>query len=377
MKRKSLFTGAAMGLAALAMSGCSSAAAPSNAADPAEITASQSECVEAAEEAVALGSAPMELIAPASALDPKQLEGRNIWYIAVGMNQFATDVADGIEAAGETLGMNVTVFDGQNQTNRFNEGIEQAIAQGADGIILLGIDPALVTNSLLKAEAAGIPVQNNLSGDVGDPVPAGAYGNLTSDYTGDGALAAEWAMADSDCQAHVLLLSSSGIPVWDKFANGAAEAIKDCTDCSAEILNIDAANVATSVGSQVQTALQRNPEINYIIAAWDSAVPFANPVIAASGSKPKVGARDGIEASIQMIAAGNGQDMTVTMPPTGWIGYIAVDDIARAILGEEQPGYTIPSSIIDAANVGTGSPEDVAPNYVDYPEAFEAAWTAK
>jgi ribose transport system substrate-binding protein len=377
MKRTMLALAATLGAGAL-LTACTPAVSSNASQASPSLSPAQSECAAAVKPDVEKASAPLELVAPATSLDLGELEGKSIWYIAVGMNQFATDMADGVEAAGAALGLKVTLFDGQNQTNRFNEGIDQAVAQGADGIILLGIDPKVVANSLQKAEAAGIPVQNTLNGDAGDEVPAGTYGNLTSDYTADGAAAAKWAMIDSGCAANVLILSSSGVPVWEKFSNGAVTALEEsCPDCASEVLNIDAANVATSIGSQLQTALQRNPEINYILPAWDSAVPFTTPVLTASGSDAKVMGRDGIEASISMISKQNGQDMTVAMPPTAWIGYISVDDLARAVLGLKQPGYVVPTSIIDSANVGSGSSEDIAPNYVGFAEKFEAAWTGK
>jgi ribose transport system substrate-binding protein len=141
-----------------------------------------------------------------------------------------------------------------------------------------------------------------------------------------------------------------------------------------KVLDIDPANIPTDTGTQLQTALQVDPGVNYVLPVWDSSMPYVAPAIAASGSNAKVLAHDGISASLELIASGTDQDGTVAMPPPGWIGWAAFDEVARAILGLEQPGYVIPTRLVTAENVGDGSTADVSPNYTDYQTAFTEAW---
>ncbi|HLS77552.1 MAG TPA: substrate-binding domain-containing protein [Nocardia sp.] len=364
--------------AALAMTACT-AATDAGSGDTVErtLSAAARECVDKADTRLAAAMTDVEAVVPTAPLDLAALRGKTVWFITVTMNQFSVDMSDGVEEAVEAAGMELVRYDGQGMTNRFNEGIEQAIAQQAAGIILVGIDPAVVSSALAKAAAAGIPVQNTLNTDAAAPVPTGMYGNLTSDYTADGVAAADWMLSDSGCAAEVAILSSSSVAVWENTANGAKAQIEaECPDCTVTVLDVDVANVATAVGSKLQSELQRNPGIDYVFPVWDSAVTYVDPVLAAANSKAKVLARDGLEANLKAIAAGGNQDMTVAMPPTGWIGWLAVDDLARAITGAPAPGYVIPTRVVDSSNVADASAEEIFPNFVDYQAAFQAAWGA-
>lgn len=378
MKLRTLSAGAVVVFGAFTLAACTPAVGGTAEVETstAALTSTQQDCVDAVSADLATATADTELVAPSAPLDLDALSGQTVWFITVTMNQFSTDMATGVQEAADAAGVELVTFDGQGTANRFNEGIEQAVAQGAGGIILVGIDPAVVSSALAKAEAAGIPVQNTLNGDATDEVPAGMHDNLTSDFTADGEIAAKWALVDSGCSADMVLLYSSSVAVWDKMYVGAEGVFEEyCPeDCTFNALNIDLANVSTDIGSQLQTALQQNLDTDYVFPVWDSAVPFVTPVLSAANSDAKVLARDGLEANIELIVAGTDQDMTVGTPPTGWLGWLSFDDIARAMVGEDAPGYVIPTRVIDTENVGDGSVETLFPNYVDFETAFTDAW---
>ena len=378
MKIPHLPVGIALAAAvSLALGGCTAAvsgAEPETTA-AADLSDTQQACVDAVKADVDAATAEMPLVAPSAPLDLDALAGKNVWFITVSMNQFSTDMATGVQEAADAAGVTVTLYDGQGQANRFNEGIQQAIAQGAGGIILVGIDPAVVSAPLAEAAAAGIPIQNTLNSDPGDEVPAGMYDNFTADFTTDGATAAKWALVDSGCTANMVAIYSSSVGVWQRQMDG-AQAVFDeyCPeDCTITGLNVDVANVSTDIGSQLGTALQRDAAVNYVFPVWDSAVPFVSPVLAAANSSAKVLSRDGLQVNLDAIVAGD-QAMTTAMPPTPWIGWAAFDDLAREMTGAELEGYVIPTRIIDTANVEDGTADALFPNYADYQSAFTSAW---
>ncbi|WP_368497769.1 sugar ABC transporter substrate-binding protein [Herbiconiux sp. A18JL235] len=375
--RRTTATLVGMGVLAFALAGCtpaisseggSTAAAPADAAD--------ADCVAAVTPAVEAAMEPSELVAPDAPLDLSALAGKSIWYITNSQNQFSTEMSTGVEEAGKAAGVDITVFDGQNSTSRYSEGINQAIAQGADGIILMAVQPAVVKEDLAAASAAGIKVLSTLNGDPDEPVADGTFGNLSADYTADGELMGQWALYDSGCAADVVVVQSSPVHVWDLAAKGIESAITGSGSSSTvKVLDIDPAKIATDTTSQLQTALQVDPDVNYVLPVWDSAMPYISPAIASSGGKAKVLAHDGISASLELIAAGKDQQGTVAMPPPGWIGWAAFDEVARAVTGAADPGYVIPTRLVTTENVGDGSVADVSPNYTDYQSAFTTAWS--
>ncbi|MCL8027669.1 sugar ABC transporter substrate-binding protein [Nocardioides bruguierae] len=376
-RRTTIALAAAATALALSMTACTSATEASDdssSASTADLTDAQQSCVDSVQPKVEAASAEVDLLAPDSPIDLDAVSGETIWFITVTMNQFSSDMLAGVEEAADAAGVSVKSYDGQGSTNRYNEGIEQAIAQGAAGIILVGIDPSVVSSALADADAAGIPVQNTLNSDPDDELAEGLYGNLTSDFSADGATMADWALADSGCDATISIIYSSAIKVWDLMATAAEAEIKaECSDCNVDMLDIDLANAATDVGAQLQSSLQKNPDTNYVIPVWDSAVTYVTPVIAAAGSDAKVISRDGLEANIAWVLDGT-QDVTVGTPPTDWLGWLSVDDLLRAMTGEDAPGYVIPTRIIDSETVGDGSTEDIWPAYVDFQSAFTEAW---
>ena len=85
--------------------------------------------------------------------------GKKVWVISTGQTiETAVNAAAAMEAAGQTLGWEVSVFDGKFDSARQISGIEQALADGADGIVLLYVDCAPVKAGLQQARAAGVAV---------------------------------------------------------------------------------------------------------------------------------------------------------------------------------------------------------------------------
>lgn len=358
---------------ALALSGCSS---PADNGTEENTGAASGSCVDEVESSVSAAMEPNELVAPTDSLDLDSLSGKSIWYITNSQNQFSAEMSAGVEEAGEAAGVEITVFDGQNSTSRYSEGISQAIARGADGIILMAVQPAVVAEDLVAAAEAGVAVLSTLNTNPDDEVAPNTIGNFTADYSADGRLMGEWALYDSECSANAVVVQSSPVNVWNIAAEGIVAAFDEhCPDdCAVEVLDIDPANIATDTGAQLQTALQVDSSIDYVLPVWDSAIPYVAPAVAATGSNAKVLAHDGISASLEMIAAGQDQYGTVAMAPPGWIGWAAFDSVARAVAGQELPGYVIPTRLVTPENIGDGTIEDAFPNFDNYQAVFEDSW---
>jgi ribose transport system substrate-binding protein len=360
---------------ALALTSCTSATSAAEQETTVTATGAAAECQTTAQAAVDAAREPLDLIAPTSPLDTQAVAGKSVWFVTLSMNQFSIDMFAGVSEAAEAAGMTAVSFDGQGTLSRASEGLEQAVAQGAAGIVLVALDPSLVSAPLQAAEAAGIPVLDFMSNTQGVPADH-TFASLTSDFAADGKLAADWSMARTGCASDMVLVHASVLKIWTEEVDAAKEELEAlCDDCESTIIDVDLPNISTSLPNQLTTKLQSDPDVTDVFVAWDSAVPFIQPVVASSGADPapSVMARDGISTSLEMIAAGT-QDFTLATPPPGWIGWLSFDMTARAITGAEIPDYTIPTRIIDETNIGDGTDADVSPNYTDYQSAFTAAW---
>jgi len=341
-------------------------------------TDAQKACVAAIKDDVEKGRADVPLITPPGPLDLAALKGKTIWFIPISFNQFASDWEAGLKEAADIAGVKLVTFDTKGSISAANEAVSQAVAQKADGIIILAIRPSVIAGPVAEAKAAGIPVLSGFNSDSGDPVPDGMFGNFTSDFTADAELGVKWALLDSGCAADmVMVMTSSGV-VWTNMSVGAEKAIKQyCAECKIKVIDIDYGNLASSLGGQLQAALQLDPAINYVFPAGDSLVPYITPILATANSQAKVLSRDGVSASIEMIAAHSGQDMTLAMPDFKWVGWIAFDDVARQILKLPRKDYSIPTRIIDASNVGKGTIKEQFPAYENFRDVFTQTWAGK
>ena len=121
---------------------------------------------------------------------------------------FLQRISDGAEAAAEAAGMNAKVVYGDGSTNSAQAAVRQAIAQKADGIVLVVIDPTTIQKSIDEAKAAGIVVTDVINRSVGDPLPSGVTGQMVVDLPAEMDAMAGWILADSECNVgHVDVLA--------------------------------------------------------------------------------------------------------------------------------------------------------------------------
>src|SRR5829696_5913563 len=95
---------------------------------------------------------------PAESPDPRR--GLNGWFIPIGADLANWREPGQIYEVADTLGWDLTLFDGRFSPDTVVTGIRQAIADKADGIILFVVDCAPVKAGLQAADRAGVPVVN-------------------------------------------------------------------------------------------------------------------------------------------------------------------------------------------------------------------------
>lgn len=355
------------------LAGCSSATDDGD--GDGDKAVADSPCAQEATKIVDSAREPAPLAIPEEPLDGSALAGKNIWMVTILTNQWSTAVADGFKAGVEGLGAEATIFDGQGLVNKWNEGIAQAVAQKADGIALLGIDPGVVGEAVKDAAEAGIPVVNAISGNYDADVPEGVFSNFSADYRDDGRKIAAWTLADSGCDASTLFMYATGVPLWEAQMEGNHEVYDELCpdDCEMIDQTVDLANVATDMARVTQTALTKDPDINYVYPGWDSAVTFAEPATVQVRPEASIVSRDGIVQALDAIRNGGTQKVTVATPPEQWIGWGIVDEIGRAIAGQEPGGVVVPTRLVDESNVGESN-DEISPNYVGFEDKFLELW---
>lgn len=244
--------------------------------------------------------------------------------------------AKGAQEAAAVLGWTSSVIDGKFDPSTWNTAVQQAVANGADGIILLAVNPALIQGGLDRARAAKIPVV-----DVLQPRFPGAPaidGDVTSDHAAAGAIVANWIASDSGGAAHVLILDVSEFPeVMTRNDALASELARVCPSCKVERQRFGAALAAQRLAPLVTAQLREHPDIGYVTGPYDATGTFIAQGIrqAQATAKVKYVNFEGNPIGFDLMKGGEqAAEMAVASPFAGWL---AADVLARKIAGRDGP----------------------------------------
>jgi ribose transport system substrate-binding protein len=279
--------------------------------------------------------------------------------------------AEGATEAGQKLGWKVQTIDGQGTPDGWNSAILSAISSKADGIILDAVPPPLVGDALEKAKAAGIPLVS-----VFNPKPAEAgdvFAYVTPDHKEQGVAMADWVADDSGEEAKIVLVEDKEFPELQERVAGFEEEISKCSGC--EILthvNSQIGTMAQQLPRAIVSALQSNPQADYVVSPYDSNAMFASQGVQQAGKaeEVKVTGYEGDPQAIAAIREGEIQAATAA-DPAEWMGWQGIDELARAFTGAKPEDTPTAWRLIDAGNV----PE--TEGYLgdlDYKSEFEKLW---
>jgi ribose transport system substrate-binding protein len=134
---------------------------------------------------------------------------------------------------------------------------------------------------------------------------------------------------------------------------------------------------ATALTPKVQAVIRKDPNVNYILPIFDDMAVFATAGIRQAGAQDRVktAALDGTPAALKVIQEG---DIYTANPgqPAGWVGWAAVDQAMRVMLGEEPGAPAIPHRLLNDENLEGIDVEDIDAPYgnPEYREGFRELW---
>lgn len=312
---------------------------------------------------------------------------KDVWVISTGQSiETAQNASKAMEEAGGKLGWNVTIFDGKFESNRELSGIQQAIAGGAEGIVLLYVDCAPVKAGLVQAKDAGIEVVGIESKDCSPSLETNVKfaGDLSFEEweRGWGRSQMAWAIAKTKGETRAIVTEETDLAVTRYQGEGWKEQIEKCPTC--EIV-ANAHFVGTEFGpplqQKIEQALNSNPDANAFVATYDAVMTSGGGAAAlrASGRLPEIASMggEGSKQGIEMIYNESGLDACDGIP-TAQTGYEAIAVLARAFGGKD-PGAGNSGIGWQICEKGHNLPpkgESYQPP-VDYVGAYEKMWGLK
>jgi ribose transport system substrate-binding protein len=278
----------------------------------------------------------------------KPPKGKNVWVISTGQSiEAAINAAAAMEEAGTTLGWDVNVFDGRFDSNRQISGVEQALTDGADGIVLIYVDCPPIKSALQQAKDAGVVIVGIQSQECEpallDHVIRYAGHRDFVEYLshGFGGTQAKWVIAKTKGEAKTIVTAQTDLySTRVTYDPGITEVFEDCDTCEiVDTVEFVGSEFGPPLQQKIEQSLNQHPEANSFIAAYDAVMTGGGGAAAlrASGrlDEIEVMGGEGSKPGIELIYDRAGME-ACTGTPTGWEGYAAMMSLAR-IFAEQDP----------------------------------------
>ena len=308
---------------------------------------------------------PQFALADAEPVDVSSLKGKHIFNIPISSQiPFFVDTDKVMERIAKEAGLKFTEFRNDGTPNQWADGMNQAIAQKVDIINLQGSpDPKLLVPQLKRAKEAGIPVTITHFYQDGTQPPEEVLpyitGFSTVPFETVGRLLADWAIAKSDGKANVLVITADEVSASEPITRALNdEFATQCPDCKVETINVPIAEWGTKIQPEVQSAITKNPNLDWVLPIYDGMSTAAGAGIQAAGkaNEIKVASYNGTPAMLKQVADTPWMDMDIS-ESMAWLGYANMDTIFRALAGQESIDEKAPLRIMSKDNIAeAGTP---------------------
>jgi len=335
--------------------------------------------VDAAKAAVAEFTTPSEEIGVTTPLTGKPPKKTIAWLECE--LETCTPITQGFKDATAALGWDLKVISSKSADP--GPAMQQAIDDGVDFIASSGESPALYKEQAAAAKAKGIKILSCYDTTPPDP-EANLYTQCgdTSFVQKTGPLMANWAIADSDGKANVLIVSIPDFAVLKSLTDAyKAEMTKNCPDCKIEELNVSVDDlVGGKVPAAVASKLQSNKDVNYVFNAFGGLPTGLTAALKSAGllDQVKIYGQDFSPANLQEIA--DGTNYAWSADPKHYAGWLMTDAAARLALDmpldEERAAAALPTFIVQDADTAKDilANQDGDWNPPNMAESFKKLW---
>jgi len=353
----------ALGLAAL--TACDAESAPAGTEGEAVDVSEYQEIADAAMADTAEWPGPVD--GPAAATGIKAM------FIACGFGaEGCKGPADAAVEAGEAIGWDVTVVDGQFDPQIYSRSISQAIDGDYDVVIINAITDAAVSEQIAAARAAGIIVGSLDGANV--PSETGVTFEVDQPFEQQGINMASYMIAKTKGKANVALLRSPEFASTAQWIEAAAQTFEECATCTiAKDDQFTSSEADQRLPTLISSTLRQDPTVNVVVGSYDAALLSSIPTLAAEGHEGLlIGGFNGISPMIQFVR--DGMATATSAVPLKWGTWAAFDNANRLLQGEEIVEQNLPTRLITVDNIDSVTSEGQWDGGQDYQAHFSEIW---
>jgi ribose transport system substrate-binding protein len=283
-----------------------------------------------------------EFVAPPT-FDPSPAKGKKVWIVSPQGENITHEWTVATKEALESQGVSVKVYDPGNEAANTIKGLELAVAAKPDAIIIAnGYSPVQYSAQIAKAKAAGIPFFSLVGGSTPGIPPKvdGLTLDVSYDYVGIGRLLADWFIAESEGKGDVLLIETPDIVSSTYELDGFREEVeKLAPEAKVSTDKLDVLGEPDFGQSRIeelaQTAILKDPDLGFIIPAFDSQAMFAEAGVEQAGAADRVQLA-GFNSIVPQMQALQKGDTPFKMDVGGvneWLAYALADNVLREFSG--------------------------------------------
>lgn len=312
--------------------------------------------------------------APGPPINISSLKGKSVWVIPfASTSQFNQLSAASTTAAAKRAGLRVKVVTTTGVPTEWQQAMQSAISQKADAIILEGANPDLLRPQIRQAKEAGIPVLNSHSIDLTDEAKTlKAIPGLTISNRLPGSVAtrliADYVIVKSNGKANVAYISypDMGTPLKTMAAAFKDEIEKQCPGCKLTMVSTTFADAPSKTPAAVLSTLQANPDIDWVVPAFDNFVPLVASGLETANktNSVKMATFNGTSSVLQLLQQpGHPLQMDIG-EPFAYFGYKSIDQAMRLMLGKPAVKEQMDMRLFDRSNVAqAGTPPTATGGY--------------
>ena len=279
-----------------------------------------------------------------------------------GDQQYFVDQADGAKAAAKELGdVTVTVVNLGTDSNKAISELDAAIAQGANGIVMVAPDQAIGPQVIDQAKQAGIPLlasDDGLKAADGTAAPfVGFNGTSMGNAIGDKAAELYTAAGWSASNTKIIAVGKADLSVCVQRLEGAGDSFGKVVTDAPETVNVGTDNSVTDALNKAGAVITANQSVkNWIVWGCNDesetgvVTALQNSGIAASNI---IGVGLGANLTCKDWAAGQETGNKAALYISGYdVGSAAV----KAMVAQIRDGVALPAEtiadthMVDASN---------------------------
>ncbi|MBL8778635.1 MAG: substrate-binding domain-containing protein [Acidimicrobiales bacterium] len=318
---------------------------------------------------------------------PAAVDGAAIYVISCGqLLESCSVLVDGVMDGADSIGWDATLFDTGLDFTKAGDGVRQAIAAGADGAVVVGVDCQHFSGALDEANAADFPVVvlNAFDCDVTSDGEQDARFAAQVSFTPEGqdpeqgardfaGAKVDFGVVETDAELKVINLTQDDLLAITLLGEGFEQAVGTCGSCEL----VDTVTFSTgdlldgSLPQKVASSIVAHPEANAISFPYAAAVQLGLPGIADAGRDDLlVLGAEGMPSQYDLLA--DGQIDMVMAFPADWTGWAAIDTLNRIFQGAETVDEGVGYQLLTADTLVDGN-EPPAPPY-DFEATYREVW---